>query len=551
MSDAGGPPRALPPVPLEPLRERDPRSLGPFRLLGRLGAGGMGVAFLSEAGGDWSVVKVVRTEFAEDRSHRARIARELEAMRRTSGPYTAALLEEHLDDDPAWFAMEFIPGMTLTRRIQEAGALPPTQVRSLAEGLAHVLESIHSAGVTHRDLKPSNVMLSPTGPRLIDFGIADLTDATQLTRTGSVVGSTGWLAPEQITGAEVTAATDVHAWGLCVLYAATGRAPFDSGTASTSLYRVLEETPEVPESMGEPLRTQVVSALNKDPSRRPTVAQLLATLAPPAAPPPPPPLPPPPSTPSPATREVAPTDQWTEAAPLAAVGAAGTTSPVAAPPAPPTPTGDGRRGGGAGRWIAVAIVMALLVIAGGVALLVWGSANNDTAADTPRSSAPAGPSIAASTAPPEDGSPQPSSSAPPAQSSDATAAPALTYSIWVDHEDPIPDQIVKNSLDWQVDLCSPDKQVATPGIRNKIALFHKENGEWVRQPAKASAEIGDRCGKNRVHIVLDASEPAPPESELGKGWGSCTDYRVVVPETKDYAKTYVDMCVRTRVDEEG
>ena len=252
MSGDAREPRSLPAVPLEPLRDRDPRSLGSFRLLGRLGAGGMGVAFLSESDGGWAVVKVIRPELAEDRGQRARISRELEAMKRAAGPFTANLLAEQLDEDPAWFAMEFIPGTTLTRRIDDTGPLSSEALEVLGTELAHVLEHIHSAGVIHRDLKPSNVMLSPTGPKIIDFGIADIADSTQLTKTGSVMGSSGWLAPEQITGDEVTTATDVHAWGLCVLFAATGESPFGGDTASSSIYRVLESTPELPDRLKEP-----------------------------------------------------------------------------------------------------------------------------------------------------------------------------------------------------------------------------------------------------------------------------------------------------------
>ena len=542
MSESGGSPRALPSVPLEPLRDRDPRSLGSFRLLGRLGAGGMGVAFLSESGGDWSVVKMVRGEIAEDRSHRARIARELEAMRRAAGPYTAGLLEEHLDEDPAWFAMEFIPGTTLTRRIDETGALPPAEVRTVAVGLTHILESIHNAGVVHRDLKPSNVMLSPTGPRLIDFGIADLADGTQLTRTGSVVGSTGWLAPEQITGAEVTSATDVHAWGLCVLYSATGRAPFDGGTASTSLYRVLEETPDVPESLGEPLRALVEGALNKDPRRRPSVSQLVAALAPPPPPLPPPPPPPPPpappaATPPKPTREVPPTEQWTEVASLSA--AAGSPATTSGPPAH-QPTNGRRR---VGVWVIAGLIAVVLIGAAIGIVTQRGDAPLPDAVESTPSASATNASV--------DPTPDAASPAPITTPAPVSPAPSLTYSIWVDHEDPIPDQIVMNSLDWQVDLCSPDTEVANAKVSKRIALYKKQDDKWVRQPAAATTALGDRCGKNRVHIVMDANEDAPPESAIGKGWTKCVDYRVVVPETGNYARTYVDMCVRTRAEDEA
>ena len=288
----------------------------------------MGVAFLTEGAGRWAVVKMIRSDLSDDRTYRARIARELEAMRRAAGPYTAALLDSDLDGDPAWFAMEFIPGMTLTRRVTDHGPLAEADLLPLAAGLADVLAAVHSVGIVHRDLKPSNVMLSPTGPRLIDFGIADLAEGTQLTRTGAVLGSTGWLAPEQVTGDPVSAATDVHAWGLCVLFATTGQQPFGGDTASNALYRVLEYTPDVPHSVPEPLRALVEASLSKDPSRRPTVDRLRATLTPPKAPP----LPPPPPVAMPATADVPLTDQWTQRAVEATVTPKPTPTPTRAAP---------------------------------------------------------------------------------------------------------------------------------------------------------------------------------------------------------------------------
>lgn len=269
---------AIPVLSMEPLRPKDPREVGDWRLLGRLGAGGMGVAFLAERDGLWAVVKMIRSDLAEDRHHRARISRELEAMDRVAGQHTAALLDSDLDGDPAWFAMEFIAGSTLTRYINSHGPLTDAALQDFASALGAVLASVHTAGVVHRDLKPSNIMLSPRGPVLIDFGIADLSGGTQLTRTGAVLGTTGWLAPEQITGDEITTATDIHAWGLCVLFAATGRAPFGSDTTSSALYQVLEFTPDVPEIVNEPLRSLVSAALSKDSSRRPTLEHIKTTL---------------------------------------------------------------------------------------------------------------------------------------------------------------------------------------------------------------------------------------------------------------------------------
>ena len=268
MTDVAGIRHAAPPVPVESLRASDPRQLGDFRILGRLGAGGMGIAFLAERGSDWSVVKMFRSELTDDHNFGPRMARELEAMQRASGPHTATVIEQHLDGSPAWFAMEFIPGMTLSKRLDLGAPLTGQDLVLFAGQLKEALDAIHAAGLVHRDLKPSNIILSPDGPKLIDFGIADVSDATQLTSTGHVLGTIGWLAPEQVSGDPVSSATDLHAWGLCVLFAATGRPPFGDGPVPVTMARVLNDQPEVPDSIPEPLRSRVRQALHKAPSAR-------------------------------------------------------------------------------------------------------------------------------------------------------------------------------------------------------------------------------------------------------------------------------------------
>ena len=269
---------ALPSVPLERLEADDPRELGEYRLLGRLGSGGMGIAYLAEGPDDWAVVKAAWRHFSADRDFRARLARELGAMRSLESPRTVRVIEAHLDVQYPWFVMEFVPGVTLLRRVDEQGPLTAAEVSSLALGLAEGLTELASKGVTHRDLKPANVMLSPTGPRLIDFGIADVEGATQLTRTGSVMGSPGWLAPEQITGDEVGPATDVHAWALCVLFGVVGSSPFEGSNTTATMYKVLHDEPVVPTSMDARLRRLVEAALAKDPSRRPSAREVLNAL---------------------------------------------------------------------------------------------------------------------------------------------------------------------------------------------------------------------------------------------------------------------------------
>lgn len=234
----------------------------------------MGIAFLAEGRGKWAVVKMVRSDLIDDRTFKPRLVRELDAMQRVGSEYAASIMASDVDADPPWFAMEFIPGVTLARRVFDAGVLPANEVVGLAAALIEVLWAIHSQGIVHRDLKPANIMLSPTGPKLIDFGIADLSEGTQLTRTGSVLGTAGWIAPEQVRGDRATSATDVHAWALSVLFAATGVPPFGADSTTAAIYKVLEFTPEVPVTLRAPLRDLLVAALAKDPSRRPTLERI-------------------------------------------------------------------------------------------------------------------------------------------------------------------------------------------------------------------------------------------------------------------------------------
>lgn len=530
---------SAPAVPLEPLRALDPRELGGWRMLGRLGTGGMGVAFLAERDGQWAVVKMIRTDLAEDRHHRARIARELEAMRLAAGPHTAALYDSDLDGDPAWFAMEFIPGMTLTRHIEEQGPLEGSELKDFATRLADVLVAVHGAGVVHRDLKPSNIMLSPDGPRLIDFGIADLTEGTQLTRTGAVLGSTGWLAPEQVTGDPVTAATDIHAWSLCVLYAAVGQPPFGGDTASASLYRVLEFTPDVPELVPEPLRGLAQAALAKDPTRRPTLDRITAVLTPPPpAPPraPEPPPPPPPPAPAPPTAAIPLTDQWTEESTPAP-----TSTMATARPAPAPPQRSSRR---VGPIVALLAAIAVVLLGGVAVVVALGSGDQTVASEPDSGPSPEGddapmtvPSEAAATATAE----------APAASAEPVVEPV--YGVKVSYKgDAVDGFVVEDSLDWDVDLCSTDKELLKPAIADRI-LFSKGTGDsWVRQRADVSVRPGERCGKDGVHIVIPRTEQAPDESAWGQGWSPCTDYRISIPETSTFARTKLDACVRTRAD---
>lgn len=267
-----------PRVPLTPLRPGDPGQFGQYRVLGRLGSGGLGDAYLAQDDKGWVVVKAVRPGVADTTSLRARLGREISAISMIDSPYVASLLDSDLNAERPWFAMEFVPGITLERAVSEDGPLRPADVLRFSRTLAEAIAAVHAAGVIHRDLKPANVMLAPSGPRLIDFGIADVAGGTRLTQEGATLGTLFWMSPEQVIGEQATNATDVHAWALITIFAATGRAPFSGETSVAAMYQALNVTPTMPQGYPQELTYAVDRALAKDPRRRPTLAEILEML---------------------------------------------------------------------------------------------------------------------------------------------------------------------------------------------------------------------------------------------------------------------------------
>jgi hypothetical protein len=261
----------------------DPARVGPYRVVGRLGQGGMGHVYLARSPGGRAVaIKVVRPELAAKRGFRDRFAREVAAARGVSGVFTAAVVDADPDAELPWMATAYVDGPSLADAIEEHGALPPDAVLSLAAGLAEGLQAIHDAGLVHRDLKPSNVLLAKDGPRVIDFGISwareESRHGDRLTDAGMVVGSPGFLSPEQAMGREVGPASDVFSLGAVLAYAATGDEPFGYGATQALMYRVVHEPPDLSLVPGS-LRRLIGSCLAKEAGHRPTMAQLLDRLA--------------------------------------------------------------------------------------------------------------------------------------------------------------------------------------------------------------------------------------------------------------------------------
>ncbi|MFJ9891144.1 protein kinase [Streptomyces sp. NPDC091287] len=260
------------------LRREDPRLVGSFRLHRRLGAGGMGVVYLgSDRRGQRVALKVIRPDLAEDQEFRSRFAREVSAARRIRGGCTARLVAADLEADRPWFATQYVPGPSLHDKVAEEGPLAAAEVASIGAALSEGLVAVHEAGVVHRDLKPSNILLSPKGPRIIDFGIAWATGASTLTHVGTAVGSPGFLAPEQVRGAAVTPATDVFSLGATLAYAAMADSPFGHGSSEVMLYRVVHEEAQL-HGVHDALAPLISACLAKDPEERPSTLQLSMRL---------------------------------------------------------------------------------------------------------------------------------------------------------------------------------------------------------------------------------------------------------------------------------
>ncbi|GAA3506694.1 serine/threonine-protein kinase [Streptomyces prasinosporus] len=260
------------------LRREDPRVVGSFRLHRRLGAGGMGVVYLgSDKKGQRVALKVIRPDLAEDQEFRSRFAREVSAARRIRGGCTARLVAADLDADRPWFATQYVPGPSLHDKVVDEGPLGAAEVAAIGAALSEGLVAVHEAGVVHRDLKPSNILLSPKGPRIIDFGIAWATGASTLTHVGTAVGSPGFLAPEQVRGAAVTPATDVFSLGATLAYASMGDSPFGHGSSEVMLYRVVHEEAQL-HGVPDALAPLVRACLAKNPEERPSTLQLSLRL---------------------------------------------------------------------------------------------------------------------------------------------------------------------------------------------------------------------------------------------------------------------------------
>ena len=256
-----------------------PDRLGPYRLLDRIGEGGMGVVHLAADSENRRVaVKVLRPQIAGDTTARRRLAREVETMRRVRSPFVAEVIDADVTGPVPYIVTRYVRGRTLEQVVEDCGPLRGVPLQRLACGLAGALAAVHAAGVVHRDLKPGNVMMVGDDPVVIDFGIAQAGDTTRLTETGMFIGTPGYLAPEVIEGKPSSQGADVHSWGATVAFAATGKPPYGTGTYEVVFFRILHGSPDL-NGLPVTMYPLVAAALTREPGRRPSAAWLAAQVA--------------------------------------------------------------------------------------------------------------------------------------------------------------------------------------------------------------------------------------------------------------------------------
>ncbi len=265
--------------PMDELQPGDPASVGSYRLLGRLGAGGMGQVFLGMSpGGRKVAVKLIHPVHARTATFRERFAREIEAVQRVGGFHTAPVVDADPHADPPWMVTAYVAGPSLQYAVGRDGPLPPGRVQALGAALAEGLDAIHARGLVHRDLKPGNVILAADGPRIIDFGIARAAGVTTLTATGVVMGTFAYMSPEQIRGEATGPPSDVFSLGCVLAFAATGRLPFGGDSAATVMFRIVSQPPDLTGLAEQELAGLIGVCLAKSPQDRPAVPALLAAL---------------------------------------------------------------------------------------------------------------------------------------------------------------------------------------------------------------------------------------------------------------------------------
>lgn len=264
---------------MERLRPGDPDQIGPYQIINRLGSGGMGVVYMGTTGTRSAAIKIVRDFLLEDPASRTRLSREVNALKKVKSPFVAEIIDSDINAERAWIATNYVDGPSLKTLIENEGVLSEQKWFEFAHGLLSALAAVHAAGIVHRDVKPSNILMSASGPRLIDFGIAFSNDATAVTKTGMVAGTPTWFAPEQFHTNKITGAVDLFAAGSILYFAATGASPWgkEDTSVATTMNAILTKVPDL--DLLKPAQRRLIEPLLiKEPKDRYTASQALSLM---------------------------------------------------------------------------------------------------------------------------------------------------------------------------------------------------------------------------------------------------------------------------------
>lgn len=477
---------------LQPLVAGDPEAIDRWRLVGRIGTGAGYIAFRGVAeDGDADVL-----------AFRCGVDGPLAPVAVPRGlPHVAEPLGSGLSGGWAWIAARAGQGDSLAGVVDAGGALSDRDWERLAQDMLTGLAAIHGAGLRHGRLAPDTVLVDSDGATLTGLGLQALGEAAGQPGVGAP--PVAWMAPEVVAGQPADDRSDVFLLGCLLALAGTGRQPWGPNSTPTALLvgRITTGDADLG-GLSERQRSVIEPMLRQQPADRPTAAAALTALS---------------------------------------LGPAADAPPPAPAMAEAAPAAD--RSSRRGLLIAAAAVVGVLAIGGAVLALTRGSA--DDVAASAGASASAGSSGASASA----GSGEAQGSAAPSASASAAAAPRTVPSVRVNYRSSaVPDKIYRDTLDWVFDVCSNDPAMKTAKTVGAIRMYRKEDGKWVRQPASAQATPGGRCGGKKTNITIPAVAPEEAAGTTDGSWGDCLDYRVVMPETATYTKTYVDFCVQVKVD---
>jgi len=518
------------------LRPGDPETIGPWTLQGRIGSGGMGVVYLATNDKGRVALKVVRSHFMDDPSLRERFSREVETLHRVRSPFVAEVIDADTTSELAWVATEYVDGPNLKVKVEGSGPLDPDEWVRLAGGLLRALQATHDLGIVHRDVKPANILLADDAPKLIDFGIAQAGDATSLTTTGLIAGSPAWLCPEQINDTNVGTAGDLFSAGSVLAYAATGRQPWGPPglPPAVVLARITTEDPDI-DGVSDVQGQIIRGLLCKDPGERLTAAQALSLLPKPEPDPQPEPDPRP-------TVEPQPDQQIPTARPRPISTAPTPVASAAHSPVQPAPSlaADSATASSQRRKVLLwtAPVFAVAALIAGLQLVSGGSDQQAVAppeSEETQRSAEVEPTIeptevAQATSPSED------------------PEPVLSYRTRVEYANKDIPEGEFDVLAWTFDVCATDQDLLEDSVIEQVILSKRDGDSWNRLPNEASASPGGRCEDDEVNLIVKGEEEAPSEDAVNEGFGACQRYRVAIPETKDFAASTVNFCVRSAAD---